>query len=574
LVVLYRALIAKDRQLRAGLNPYVWQCIAKVQAIIRGIQARARLKRKQARKEHMRQLRGAVIAAARLTAVGRKGTEQRQKQEQEQQQEQEEQRLKQQQQLKSAQDQLAALEAELSAEKAACAGLEQKVAELEIARQQDAQEIQELLQASQVPTSSVSSQSGPGNVDMYNLGTNSNDQVSILQETLQKLRGERGADGIGSVDIDAILDRVFAWLWEESDLYVLKPDGFQGSTVGFLHGDAEDKILAAFERAGPLRPHPTIDDAMYRTNHGTVIPRGTGVEHVDLGEFASLLGLEPGSNSLVMLNQYSPRHAQQRTATPPRSLASADGRRPVPGGHRFAIGATRLKGENRTPVQPALAPVAPGERVVQLNMETVQASIAKRNSQMRLGSRGLVSGAASARGASRGKGDRGGVGARSPRSARVAKLAVGRPSLQAHSDGSGSLPAHFDELVQAGVIGSLTPKLVVNWDLDHLEQRRPDASAIPGRGESSNGLVAAQSSQASFYSYSDRGGLSAQSSTASLLLRSSGVPVPPSLPTSRGLLDAGPSLSDVIPGHELPPPMAIAHIEHKFAPNPDLYMRA
>jgi len=353
---------------------------------------------------------------------------------------------------------------------------------------------------------------------------------------------------------------VFGWLWEESDLYVLKPEGYQPSEgSGFLRGDAEAKILAAFEGAGPLRPHPTIDDNMFRDNHGRIIPRGSGVQHLDLGEFVSHLGLE-GSNSLVMLNQFAPR--QKHLATPPRTPTTprtaqspkgggaagsgSGGRRPVPGGHRFAIGGQRLKGENRTPVKQALAPVAPGERVMQLNMETIQLSIAQRNSQMRLGNAGPA---------------RGNFSARSARARRV-----GAPSYQAHSDGSGALPAHFDDLERDGYIHALTPKLVVNWDLDFLERRRPDASATIGAAKGSSLLA---SNDVSYQNRSDRP--FGQSSTASMGLRLSGTG---SMPTQRGLLDSGSSMFDTIgSAGDVAPPLSIAHVEHKFEVSPEYTLR-
>lgn len=428
---------------------------------------------------------------------------------------------------------------ELLAEKAVRRDLDQKLAALERSNQAAKHEIQKLRGNLTVSTAQVATQSGAGRVDEYSTGTDTAEQVSVLKGSLEKLNGKRDIHGIGQIDIDSILHQVFTWLREESDLYVLKPDGYDDSATGFLRGEAEAKVFAAFKAAGVLRPHPSVDDSMFRATHGAAIPRGTGVQHVDLEEFQSLLGLDPHSKSLVMLNPHSPRQ-ERCLATPPQTgtpTGCDSGRRPVPGGHRFAIGGQRLKGENRTPVKCALEPVAPGERVLQLNMDALQASVAKHNSYAPRISR---------------------PSPRSPRLARGRYGRYGRPSVQAHSDGSGSLPAGLNDLVDRGVIGVLKPKLVVNWDLDHLQQRRPDTSAEVSTGRSDRATASAQSSIASLHSSSSR----------TSMLRSSGVPAPLGLPTYRGLLDAGPSLSDLVPADDLPPPMGIAHVDHKFDKSP------
>ena len=549
---------AEEKAKLAFLNPMVWICLTKMQARVRGVQTRARLQRKSDREERMNTMREAVMAAARHSKQSK------------------------QQQLvsrwsgaaaeaKELADRVVELESLLSAEIAKAIALGKKYKAAKQAAEEDKRALEEVLAEAKAmrkqregETASVSVQAGSGDVDAYTKGSEVNAQVSVLKEALNKLHGKFDAYGIGSTDIDAILGTVFGWLWEESDLYVLKPDGYQpGEGSGFLRDGAQAKIMAVFEGAGPLRPHPTIDDNMFRDNHGRVIPRGSGVQHVDLGEFVSHLGLE-GSNSLVMLDQFTAR--QKRLATPPRTPVSPrtvrqesprgevgrragtapSGRRPVPGGHRFAIGAQRLKGENRTPVKQALAPVAPGERVMQLNMEVIHQSIAHRNSHMRLGNTGPARGNFSARSAAHSR--------LSPR------RNVGRPSYQAHSDGSRALPEHFEELERDGYIHALTPKLVVNWDLDHMERRWPDTSATAVRPDG-------HSSSTSLMSPSDaRLAAFGQSSTGSLGLRSSGVPVPPIMPTQRGLLDSGSSLFDTIgAAANAAPPLSIAHVEHKFA---------
>ncbi len=527
----------RDHVLReTGFNPFVLKCITKMQANVRRFQARARVKRRYARERNMRVMRNAVMSAARL-AVNRKEPQPQPVAMPPQPSEADNRATREATlAIQKLAEQVEDLESKLQAEKASRAnvgrelaaekqlrkGLEEKVAAMERANELLADELKRLQASLYVSTEEVETQFGPGQVDRYSTGTDTTEHPSVVKEALEKLNGERNSYGIGQVDIDAVLHQVFTWLWAESDLYVLKPDGYRDSGTGHVRGDAEAKVLAAFAAAGPLRPHPSVDDSWFRAPHGATIPRGEGVQHVDLGDFQSSLGLERGSGSLVML---SPNSSRQRRsmATPPQSPNS--GRRPVLGSHRFEVGSQQIKGEKRTPVPCALLPVAPGERVLQLNIEAVHESVARCNSQMRLNSRG------------------------SPRSPRLKSRGSprGRPSLQAHSDGSGSLPSALNELVHNGVIGALKPKLVVNWDLDHLQQRRPDSSSTFSRGrhDHSTAPASAQASRS----------LCSQPS----LVRSSAVPVQSKGPTSRGLLGAGMPLSDMVPADQLPPPMQISN---------------
>lgn len=169
---------------RAFLNPLLWICLTKMQARVRGIQARARLQRKLEREERMRVMRQAVMAASRQSM-----------------------RSKQQQiaqdafaaaeHAKQLSDRVAELESHLLAEQAEVKSLGKKCNAAMQAAEQDRRAMQEVIAeaeelrlAREGQMASVSVQAGGGDVEAYTKGSELNTQMAVLTEALNKLHGK------------------------------------------------------------------------------------------------------------------------------------------------------------------------------------------------------------------------------------------------------------------------------------------------------------------------------------------------------------------------------------------------
>lgn len=83
------------------------------------------------------------------------------------------------------------------------------------------------------------------------------------------------------MDVEGTLSLVFRWLWDESDLYIVKPEGCI-SAIGFEKGGADKAVLRAFHDAGRLRPHPSVG---LQSAPAAALEGGQGVEHMDFRSF-------------------------------------------------------------------------------------------------------------------------------------------------------------------------------------------------------------------------------------------------------------------------------------------------
>ena len=213
------------------------------------------------------------------------------------------------------------------------------------------------------------------------------------------------------------------------------------------------------------------------------------------------LGLK--QNSLIMLDAdphrknfgRSPRNA---SPTRPSTVPTSPGRKGRPVSIPYSS-KTRAKGE--TPTKPSLTPVVPGDRVyarqhcpqirsvlraecsvrcrLQLNIDLVASATADtwQQSELRgtIGSSTQRSPILAVRALSLAK-------ATSKPRLLILTRAQRTPSYQSHADGGARLPAGMEQLQEMGMIETLRPKLVVNWDL-----ASPPRAGTPRGGQSPRG---------------------------------------------------------------------------------------